>query len=56
MRRTVLALALSAEPMSLLPAVHRDRTVNELRVLDSLSTKSQTSFIRETESSLISLR
>lgn len=27
MRRTVLALALSAEPMSLLPAVHRDRTV-----------------------------
>lgn len=49
------ALALSAEPVSLLPAVHRDRRVNELRVLDNLSTKSQTSFIRETESSLISL-
>lgn len=56
MRRTVFALALSAEPMSLLPAVHGDRTVNELRVLDSLSTKSQTSFIRETDSSLLSLR
>lgn len=56
MQRTVLALALSAEPMSLSTAVHRDRTVNELRVLHSLSTESQTSFIRETESSLISLR
>lgn len=51
-----LTLALSGEPVGLLPAVHRDQRVDALRVLDNFSTKSQTSFIREPDSSLISVR